>query len=176
MGTPDNRFRDEKGELVRDGFTYIRLCGEAIADLADRALRQPQPITLAPLEIYARPIMIPLDNPGFRAARAAGVLSRPVFAWTGRRDQKGDEIAAGKTDGEQAMETEVAYLRLGELDIAAIPGELYPELARMRTVLTIHNLAYQGRFPRHDWHLLNLDARYFVPDFLEFYGRINYLK
>jgi starch synthase len=55
-------------------------------------------------------------------------------------------------------------------------ADLYPELARVRTVLTVHNLAYQGRFPRADWHLLNLDARYFTPDFLEFYGSINYLK
>jgi starch synthase len=55
-------------------------------------------------------------------------------------------------------------------------SELYPELARTRTVLTLHNLAYQGRFPADRWHLLNLDARYFVPDFLEFYGEINYLK
>jgi hypothetical protein len=128
MGTPDKRFRDEKGELIRDGFTTMRLCGEAIADLADRALRRPQPISLTPLEVFARPIMVPLDNPRFRAARAAGVLTRPIFAWTGGRDRKGDEIAPGKTDGEQAMETEVAYLRLGELDVAAIPGELYPEL------------------------------------------------
>jgi starch synthase len=43
-------------------------------------------------------------------------------------------------------------------------------------VLTIHNLAYQGRFPAFDWHLLNLDPRYFVPDFLEFYAQISYLK
>jgi starch synthase len=54
--------------------------------------------------------------------------------------------------------------------------ELYPELAAMRTVITIHNLAYQGRFAAFDWHLLNLDARFFVPDFLEFHGQINYLK
>jgi starch synthase len=54
--------------------------------------------------------------------------------------------------------------------------DLYPELARARTVVTVHNLAYQGRFPSWDWHLLNLDARYFVPDFLEFHGEMNYLK
>jgi starch synthase len=54
--------------------------------------------------------------------------------------------------------------------------DLYPEVARARTVVTVHNLAYQGRFPSWDWHLLNLDARYFVPDFLEFHGEINYLK
>jgi starch synthase len=55
-------------------------------------------------------------------------------------------------------------------------ADLYPELGATRTVLTIHNLAYQGRFPAADWHLLNLDARYFVPDFLEFYGQIDFLK
>ena len=54
--------------------------------------------------------------------------------------------------------------------------ELYPELAGVRSVLTIHNLAYQGRFPERDWHLLNLDRRWFVPDFLEFYHDVNFLK
>ena len=53
---------------------------------------------------------------------------------------------------------------------------LYPELGRVRTVLSLHNLAFQGRFPADHWHVLNLDARYFVPEFLEFYGEINFLK
>ena len=55
-------------------------------------------------------------------------------------------------------------------------ADLYPELAGVRSVMTIHNIAFQGRFPGGAWHLLNLDARYFTPDFLEFYGGINYLK
>jgi starch synthase len=54
--------------------------------------------------------------------------------------------------------------------------ELYPELGALRTVVTIHNLAYQGRFGFDQWHQLNLDPRFFVPDFLEFYGGINFLK
>ncbi|TMB52817.1 MAG: glycogen synthase GlgA [Deltaproteobacteria bacterium] len=53
---------------------------------------------------------------------------------------------------------------------------LYPELATVRTVLTVHNLAYQGRFPFDVWPLLNLDVRYFAPSWLEFYGQVNYLK
>jgi starch synthase len=53
---------------------------------------------------------------------------------------------------------------------------LYPELRRMRLVQTIHNLAYQGRFRAENWHLLNLDARYFTRETLEFYGDINFLK
>lgn len=52
----------------------------------------------------------------------------------------------------------------------------HPGLENVRTVLTVHNLGYQGLFWHLDWHLLNLDWRYFSPDCLEFYGKINYLK
>jgi starch synthase len=54
--------------------------------------------------------------------------------------------------------------------------ELYPELRRTRTVLTIHNLAYQGRFPAAAWHVLNLDPRFFTPAYLEFWGDVSFLK
>ena len=73
-------------------------------------------------------------------------------------------------------------LHLHDWQAALIPaflrttGDLYPELAATRTVLTVHNLTYQGRFPSSEWHLLNLDPRHFVPDGLEFWGDISYLK
>jgi starch synthase len=51
-----------------------------------------------------------------------------------------------------------------------------PGAEKSKTVLTIHNLAYQGIFPPSAWNLLNLDARYFAPPYLEFYGRVNLLK
>jgi 1,4-alpha-glucan branching enzyme len=54
--------------------------------------------------------------------------------------------------------------------------ELYPGLASVRTVLTIHNLGYQGHFPAHEWDLLGLDRSLFTPRHLEFYGKINFLK
>jgi starch synthase len=53
---------------------------------------------------------------------------------------------------------------------------LYPALAGTRTITTVHNLAYQGRFWEADWHLLNLDRRLFGLDGLEFHGYINFLK
>ncbi|MBI3783609.1 MAG: glycogen synthase GlgA [Deltaproteobacteria bacterium] len=52
----------------------------------------------------------------------------------------------------------------------------YPDLAAVRTVMTVHNLGYQGRFWKHDWHLLNLDWRHFTFLGLEFYDDINFLK
>jgi starch synthase len=62
--------------------------------------------------------------------------------------------------------------------IVAVKGqpELYPELAGAKTVLTIHNLGFQGIFWEPDWHLLHLDRRWFTPRHLEFYGNINLLK
>ncbi len=59
------------------------------------------------------------------------MLERTAYVWTGNRDERGERgerIPAGESDSNEALETEVAYLRLGELEVAAIPGELYPEL------------------------------------------------
>lgn len=45
-----------------------------------------------------------------------------------------------------------------------------------KTVLTIHNLAYQGGFAASDYPLTNLAGDYFNPDGVEFYGGLNCLK
>ncbi len=51
-----------------------------------------------------------------------------------------------------------------------------PLLSRVATLLTIHNLGYQGIFWHYDMHLLNVGWEYFTPEYLEFYGKINFLK
>ncbi len=51
-----------------------------------------------------------------------------------------------------------------------------PRLARLASVLTIHNLGYQGLFPPEVWPLLGVDWRYFTPQYFEFYGQVNFLK
>jgi len=45
-----------------------------------------------------------------------------------------------------------------------------------RTCLTIHNLAYQGLFPRSAYELTNLPHDYFNPHGVEFYNHLNCLK
>ena len=52
----------------------------------------------------------------------------------------------------------------------------YRQIARAKTVFTIHNLGFQGIFGAADWRLLDLDVAFFTPQFLEFYGNINFLK
>lgn len=47
----------------------------------------------------------------------------------------------------------------------------------IRTVFTIHNLQFQGIFPKETLtDLLGIDERYFHPDQLEFYGNVNFMK
>lgn len=51
-----------------------------------------------------------------------------------------------------------------------------PWMASLGTVLTIHNLAYQGLFPREQWGLTELPESTFSIQGLEFYGQLNCLK
>ncbi len=44
------------------------------------------------------------------------------------------------------------------------------------SVVTVHNLAYQGLFPAHEWSALRLPGHYFGIDGLEFHGQISFLK
>jgi len=46
----------------------------------------------------------------------------------------------------------------------------------IKTVLTIHNLAYQGVFDRKVLKKLAIDKKYFTMESLEFYGKANFLK
>lgn len=45
-----------------------------------------------------------------------------------------------------------------------------------KAVLTIHNIGYQGLFPKEQFPRLGLDWSYFNMEMLEFYGKINLLK
>ncbi|MEK7775238.1 MAG: glycogen synthase GlgA [Candidatus Zixiibacteriota bacterium] len=52
-----------------------------------------------------------------------------------------------------------------------------PFFAKAGIVLTVHNLAYQGRFPAERYRLLELPPDLFIPTApLEFYGTVNVLK
>lgn len=129
MGTPDRRFVDDQGnQLAKSVFDFMRLYSEAVTALANQALSHASAIELTPLLVSAKPVALPLDNAGFRAARAIGVLNRPGYEWIGDPYRFGAEMPPSDTQSDQALRSEVAYLRLGDLHVGAIPGELYPEM------------------------------------------------
>ena len=44
------------------------------------------------------------------------------------------------------------------------------------TVYTVHNLAFQGLFPMHDWAMLGLASRFMSPAGLEYHGQLSFMK
>ena len=71
---------------------------------------------------------MPLTNPLYRLARMMGVLKREGRKWTGDFENLGEVITRDDPKETPAGVTEVAYVQLGDLHLAAIPGEIYPEL------------------------------------------------
>jgi hypothetical protein len=59
--------------------------------------------------------------------RQLGVLERQAFLWTGD-SSKAEPVEGSPAKKSLCLKTEIAWLRLGELDITALPGEIYPEL------------------------------------------------
>lgn len=125
MTTPSNRYQEKRG-IPDSSFEYAEAYGNEVADLAIKAIDSSKPIELAPLAFAAKPISVPLENPLYRVAQMAGVLQREGHTWSGDFEKIGGPIT-GKSDAVAGV-TEVAYLQLGQLDVAGIPGELYPEL------------------------------------------------
>ncbi len=74
------------------------------------------------------------------------------------------------------MEPSPDILHLHDWQTALIPTLVREQNLPFRTVLTIHNLAFQGSFPGHDFALTGLSSRWMQPDGLEFYGALNLLK
>ena len=85
-------------------------------------------IRLSPVVVAARPILIPVENNWYLEARALGVVRRQGRLWTGDFERPGPPATAEQAAELAGVETEVGYLRLGDLHIACIPGEIYPEL------------------------------------------------
>jgi hypothetical protein len=129
MAPPDGVIKDGQGKVLDEGdFEYCRLYGEAVADLATKAITAAEPIELTPFSVAARPIAIPVTNAVYRLARVARVLRREGRIWEGDFQKLGEIVTEETLEKPTAVETEVAYLRLGEVHVASIPGELYPEL------------------------------------------------
>jgi hypothetical protein len=121
--------KDDQGKPLADGtFEKTWRYGQLVGELADKALAGAKVVRLTPLEARSRPVFIPLDNKLYLAGWELGVFRREPFVWSGSPDRA--EPLRGRATRKQrlCMQTEVGWLRLGDLDVAAIPGEIYPEL------------------------------------------------
>ena len=94
--------------------------------LAEQA-RKSQPLQLTPLQVRSRVFMCRWSTRITFPAGSSASSTGPPAHWQGDTT-KADLVEEKATRKPLCLRTEIAWLRLGELEIAAIPGEIYPEL------------------------------------------------
>jgi hypothetical protein len=128
MTTLNLPIKDENGKELADGtFEKTERYGRLVGMLAEKALKDAVPIKLTPFDIRTRVILVPVDNNIYRLAYTFGTLDRTMYVW----DKNPTPAMFTETKDVSkpvAVKTEVGYLKLGDLEVAAIPGEIYPEL------------------------------------------------
>ena len=126
--------KSEAGVELKDGtFEKADRYGTLVGRVADAALAKAVPLTLTPFDVRTRAVLVPMDNPVYRLGYQLGTLKRPIYEWAGDPTPKA-MAATASLEKPVAAKTEVGYLRFGELEVAAIPGEIYPELVLGKVV------------------------------------------
>jgi len=128
MTTPKTIKNPGGPDLHEGNFEYAETYGRAVARLTQKGIDQAEPVSLSPLAVAARPILLPLANPLYQAGRTIGVMTREAFVWQGDSEKVGPPATSTTPLDELAIKTEVACVQLGQVRVAAIPGEVYPEL------------------------------------------------
>lgn len=129
MAPPRKVIKNDKGEILGEGdFEYCRLYGEAVGKLAIDAAESAKAIELTPIKVSAKVISLPMDNPIYRLGAMMGLIKRDVHSWSGDFRNPGEKVDIPRAKASVALASEVVYLQLGQLHVAGIPGEIYPEL------------------------------------------------
>lgn len=124
----DVPIKSESGEELKDGtFEKTERYGVLLAGRCDEALSKAQPVRLTPIEVRSKQVFLPMTNKVYKAAQTLGVLDRPSFLWTGDPN-RAEPATPQDAEKPQCIRSEVGILKLGEVEAAMIPGEIYPEL------------------------------------------------
>ena len=122
------KLKDEQGrDIPEESFAKTERFGALVARAAVKALSASVPVTLTPIDVRTRPFLVPVDNGLYRVAKKTNVLRRAMYVWAGNPTPD-SPIETEDVTKPVAVRSEVGHLRLGELEVAAIPGEIYPEL------------------------------------------------
>jgi hypothetical protein len=119
----------------------LQATGERLFEHADRALRSASASAVADVEVRRRDVYLPLTSPGLVLGRLTGAIERRAYA--------------------DRMRTGVGYLRIGEVEIACVPGEMEPALAeKLRRATCRPNLLVFGLVDDEIGYLMReVDAR-----------------
>jgi hypothetical protein len=120
--------RDDNGkELPGGSIEKTVRYGQNLARLAEKAVAESKPAHLTPIDARSIDVYLPLDNPSFLMARQLGLMVRDNYVWAADW-RTGKPLAQEPAAKKISLRSEVGWLKLGQLEIAMIPGEIYPEL------------------------------------------------
>ncbi len=151
-----------------EGFTLRRGRLAALETVADVVADVVAYVIDAPA-LYARPGSNPYEDE-----------NRQPYADNHRRFALLGYVAALLAQGLDAhWQPEVVHCHdwhaaLAPAYMALLPGK--KKVAKVATVYTVHNLAYQGLFPAHQFADLGLPETAFSAEGLEFYGQLSFMK
>ena len=126
------KLTDISGNAIpEETFEHAQAIGERAAGKALEALRSARASASSTVSYRSARVRVPLENGYFRLAYGFGIFERPLTT-RGQPDPRRAPFGIGGQPvslplGED-LETEIGHIRLGDAEILAVPGEIYPEL------------------------------------------------
>ncbi|MBS7611737.1 hypothetical protein KEJ27_05965 [Candidatus Bathyarchaeota archaeon] len=123
---------ETSGKVEHKTFREMEVLGLRVADIALETFERAEEVKNASINVKFKNIFIPLRNRLFRILAGTGVLKRPVYTGGEVDIRTGylntSEFGYVKTVLGEDILSEVGVFNIGPVQIALIPGEIYPEL------------------------------------------------
>jgi len=157
---------------VVEQFLHIEIVGQCapLADMPACSLGLTATKDGMPVYVLLCPQLY--DRPGNPYGDASGRDWPDNDVRFGRFASAAAQLAAGTLDNNWAAD----LVHANDWQAALVPAYLAWNAAKVPTILTIHNLAYQGLFPKESLRRIGAPEDSFHIDGLEFYGKLSFLK
>ena len=157
---------------VVEQFTHIEIVGQCapLADMPACALGRASTRDGLPVYVLLCPQLY--DRPGNPYGDESGRDWPDNDIRFGRFASAAAELAAGTLDKNWAAD----LVHANDWQAALAPAYLAWKGVKVPSILTIHNLAYQGLFPRESLRRIGAPEASFHIDGLEFYDKLSFLK
>jgi len=157
---------------VVEQFTHIQIVGQcgALAEMPACSLGLASTKDGLPVYILLCPQLY--DRPGNPYGDDAGRDWPDNDVRFGRFASAAAQLAAGTLDKNWAAD----LVHANDWQAALVPAYLAWNEVRIPTILTIHNLAYQGLFPKESLRRIGAPEHSFHIEGLEFYDQLSFLK
>ena len=157
---------------VVEQFTHIEIVGQCAALAEMPAAELGRASTKDGLPVYVLLCPQLYDRPGNPYGDEAGRDWGDNDIRFGRFASAAAELAAGTLDRNWAAD----LVHANDWQAALAPAYLAWRGANIPSILTIHNLAYQGLFPKESLRRIGAPENSFHIDGLEFYDKLSFLK